>query len=245
MSEALPCLRNLSGAGIWHISKTLPPLSTVSESERQHDPWNSSPFSRPPSSPQAMEANQLQLQFDTSSDTSPQPRLHYNTEARMHSTHFPAEHQLNAQFVATYQLEDELGSGGYGFVMTAYHRIEGHEVAVKFIIKEKVPDHAWTEDEVAGRLPTEVVLLSYVNHENIVKCLDLFEDSLYFYMVCFVSSQLLQLLMYSIGPGIAWVAVEHSTQIEQYTTALPESLCFINVHAGIVTVVVGNITTGV
>lgn len=67
--------------------------------------------------------------------------------------------------------------------MTAYHRLEGHEVAVKFIIKDKVPEHAWMEDEVVGRLPTEVVLLSYINHESIVKCLDLFEDELYFYLI--------------------------------------------------------------
>jgi len=72
--------------------------------------------------------------------------------------------------------------------MTAYHRFEGHEVAVKFIIKDKVPEHAWMEDEVIGRLPTEVVLLSYINHESIVKCLDLFEDELYFYLVRISSS---------------------------------------------------------
>jgi hypothetical protein len=44
------------------------------------------------------------------------------------------------------------------------------------------------EDEVVGRLPTEVVLLSYINHESIVKCLDLFEDELYFYLVRLPSS---------------------------------------------------------
>lgn len=76
-----------------------------------------------------------------------------------------------------------MGAGGYGFVMTARHRTEGHEVAVKFIIKDKVPEHAWWDDEVYGRVPTEVMLLSLVNHENIVKCLDLFEDDVYFYLV--------------------------------------------------------------
>jgi len=105
----------------------------------------------------------------------------------MHSSHFPPHHQLNPNFVQIYQLEDELGSGGYGFVMTAYNRLEGHELAVKFIIKDKVPEHAWMEDEVIGRLPTEVVLLSYISHEGIVKCLDLFEDELYFYLVRFFS----------------------------------------------------------
>lgn len=54
---------------------------------------------------------------------------------------------------------------------------------MKFIIKEKVPEHAWMEDESYGRLPMEVVLLSCVNHENIVKCLALFEDELFFYLI--------------------------------------------------------------
>lgn len=110
-----------------------------------------------------------------------------NLRGRYHSPRFPVEHTLNPYFVRTYELGDELGSGGYGFVMTAHNRMEGHEVAVKFIIKAKVPEHAWMEDETIGRLPTEVMLLSFIDHENIVKCLDLFEDSLYFYLVCFSS----------------------------------------------------------
>jgi PAS domain-containing serine/threonine kinase len=96
---------------------------------------------------------------------------------------FPRGHHLNSRFVELYQLEDELGSGGYGFVMTARRRLSGTEVAVKFIVKDKVPDHAWMEDELLGRLPTEVVLLSSTSHENIVKFLDLFEDDFYFYLV--------------------------------------------------------------
>lgn len=111
------------------------------------------------------------------------PESHYVTDASVFSSQFPKGHQLNSEFVKAYQLQDELGSGGYGFVMTADDRIAGHEVAVKFIIKDKMPEHAWMEDESFGRLPTEVVLLSCINHENIVKCLDLFEDDVFFYMV--------------------------------------------------------------
>lgn len=104
-------------------------------------------------------------------------------KGRLYSALFHHEHMLNPYFVRNYRLEDELGAGGYGFVMTARHRSEGHEVAVKFIIKDKVPEHAWWEDEMFGRVPTEVMLLSLVNHENIVRCLDLFEDEVYFYLV--------------------------------------------------------------
>lgn len=69
-------------------------------------------------------------------------------------------------------------------MMTARHRLSRKEVAVKFIIRKKVPEHAWTEDELLGRLPTEIVLLSTIKHENVVQFLDLFEDELYFYLVC-------------------------------------------------------------
>ncbi|KAL1742255.1 kinase-like domain-containing protein [Schizophyllum fasciatum] len=92
-------------------------------------------------------------------------------------------HRLNPHFVHEYQLEDELGSGGYGFVMTARHRKSGEEVAVKFIIKSKVPSYAWMQHEEVGQLPTEVMLLCFLDHPNIVQCKDLFEDSLYYYLV--------------------------------------------------------------
>lgn len=104
-------------------------------------------------------------------------------KGRMYSPRFPSGHTLNPFFVRTYHLGDELGAGGYGFVMTAWHRTGLYEVAVKFIIKEKIPEHAWWEDEMLGRIPTEVMVMSLVNHDNIVKCLDLFEDDVYFYLV--------------------------------------------------------------
>ena len=107
----------------------------------------------------------------------------YIEQGRMYSPRFTSDHALNPYFVRTYELGDELGAGGYGFVMTARHRAEDFEVAVKFIIKDKVPDHAWWDDDVLGRVPTEVMVMSLINHENIVKCLDLFEDDLYFYLV--------------------------------------------------------------
>jgi hypothetical protein len=135
------------------------------------------------------------------------PAADHNAKARTYSSPFPEGHQLNQDFVQTYQLEDELGSGGYGFVMTAYHRTEGHEVAVKFIIKDKVPEHAWTEDDVIGRLPTEVVLLSFIQHDNVVKCLDLFEDLFYFYLVSRQISKASPCLIVFLGSRIAWFSL--------------------------------------
>ncbi|RXW21292.1 hypothetical protein EST38_g4550 [Candolleomyces aberdarensis] len=110
-------------------------------------------------------------------------KRNYDLSASVYSCNFPECHQLAPDFVEAYQLEDELGSGGYGFVMTARDRYDGYEVAVKFIIKDKVPEHCWISDPAFGKLPIEVVLLSYVKHESIVRCLDVFEDSRYFYLV--------------------------------------------------------------
>jgi len=105
------------------------------------------------------------------------------TKASAYSRRFPHGHRLNSEFVRWYQLGDELGAGGYGFVLTALHRLEMREVAVKFIIKAKVPEHAWMEDKSARRVPTEALLLGLLSHPNIVKCMDLFEDEHYFYLV--------------------------------------------------------------
>lgn len=129
-----------------------------------------------------LDFSNMQSTFDHHHDQTA-PRYNFSTDAAIYSSHFPQYHQLNYNFVQAYQLKDELGSGGYGFVMTALDRAKGQEVAVKFIVKEKVPEHAWMDDAVYGRLPTEVVLLSFIQHENVVKFLDLFEDHLHFYLV--------------------------------------------------------------
>ena len=100
-----------------------------------------------------------------------------------YSPRFPHGHYLNPAFVRVYLLGDELGSGGYGFVMTALHRRHKLEVAVKFVIKAKVPEQAWVNHDTLGKIPMEVMLLRIVNHENIVKCFDVFEDELFFYVV--------------------------------------------------------------
>ncbi|CAA7263166.1 unnamed protein product [Cyclocybe aegerita] len=196
LSESMPRLRRmLSYSTQLRQSSPSPTFPLLAAAKDQLAQMHDASFTSPDTMPDAAlrrpsicqeDAPENGLQLHLNGEPSPElklPRLEYSTEAHLYSSHFPAGHHLNSHFAQTYQLEDELGSGGYGFVMAAYHRIEGHEVAVKFIIKDKVPEHAWMEDEVVGRLPTEVVLMSYVNHPNIVKCLDLFEDHLYFYLV--------------------------------------------------------------
>ena len=105
------------------------------------------------------------------------------TLGRAYSSRFPSGHHLEADFVRSYTLNAELGCGGYGFVMVAHDIYNNREVAVKFIFKEKIPDHAWAVDDFQKPVPLEAKILSFVSHDGIVKFYDLFEDSLYFYLV--------------------------------------------------------------
>lgn len=129
----------------------------------------------------------------------------------MYSPGFPSGHSLNPSFLHNFYLRDYLGSGGYGFVMTAVHLLENKEVAVKFIIKDKVPDHAWSLDSVFGRIPTEVLLLTVVDHPGIVKCLDLYEDDIYYYLVVPIPRNSLTILMISLGSRAPWRTLGIST----------------------------------
>jgi len=46
------------------------------------------------------------------------------TRASAYSCHFPHRYHLHPEFVHWYQLGDELGADGYGFVLMALHRLE-------------------------------------------------------------------------------------------------------------------------
>lgn len=51
---------------------------------------------------------------------------------------FLAEGRLNPAFEQQYEILDELGSGGFGFVIRARRRLDGLIVAVKFIFRDRV-----------------------------------------------------------------------------------------------------------
>ncbi|OUM60492.1 hypothetical protein PIROE2DRAFT_46188 [Piromyces sp. E2] len=92
-------------------------------------------------------------------------------------------HKLNAEFLRKYELEDELGSGGFGFVLLAKERATEKKVAVKFILKSKIPNSGWVRDEKEGFIPMECFIMKNVNHPNIVKYIDSFSDIKLFYIV--------------------------------------------------------------
>ncbi|KAF9412513.1 hypothetical protein BGZ94_001013, partial [Podila epigama] len=92
-------------------------------------------------------------------------------------------HALHPEFLSEYTLGDELGSGGFGFVVSALRNSDRKEVAVKFIFRDKVPVHGWAKDPELGIIPMEIYVLRNVKHPNIIDFLNVYQDFKYFYLV--------------------------------------------------------------
>ena len=104
-------------------------------------------------------------------------------------------HQLHPLFESSYQLREELGSGGFGFVVRADRGCDNLSVAVKFIERAKIPAHGWVKSRSWGEtpgltqavgpklVPMEAFVLRSIRHEGVVAFIDLFEDEKYFYLV--------------------------------------------------------------
>ena len=93
-------------------------------------------------------------------------------------------HPLLKSFQEKYELGDELGYGGFGFVCAARQRLSNGqlspEVAVKFVYKDKMaPETA----EYYDGWPGEPYILSQCDHPNIVRFFDFYEDDRFFYYV--------------------------------------------------------------
>ncbi|KAK3832900.1 MAG: kinase-like domain-containing protein [Linnemannia elongata] len=101
------------------------------------------------------------------------------TVSAQHLSH----HSMVPEFVSAYTLGDELGSGGFGFVVSATRNSDQKEVAVKFIFRDKVPLHGWAKDPELGVIPMEIYVLRNVAHANIIGFMNVYQDSKYFYLV--------------------------------------------------------------
>lgn len=70
-----------------------------------------------------------------------------------------------------------LGTGSYGEVRKAKHLLTGEIRAIKIIYKR---DYTSEEKEV---ILNEIRVMAILDHPNIVKLYEFFEDSSYFYLV--------------------------------------------------------------
>lgn len=76
-----------------------------------------------------------------------------------------------------YKIEDELGAGSFAVVRSGVSKSTGEEVAIKIIDRKEMQE----DDEVALR--TEVEILSGLDHPNVVKMHEVFDEEDYLYIV--------------------------------------------------------------
>ncbi|XP_067851719.1 PAS domain-containing serine/threonine-protein kinase [Heptranchias perlo] len=82
-----------------------------------------------------------------------------------------------------YSTLSPLGKGAFGFVWTASQKLSNKEVVVKFIRKDKIVEDCWVDDVDLGRVSQEIAILARLNHPNIIKVLDVFENLDFFQLV--------------------------------------------------------------
>ncbi|XP_044801348.1 PAS domain-containing serine/threonine-protein kinase isoform X3 [Bubalus bubalis] len=104
-----------------------------------------------------------------------------------------------------YSTLSPIGSGAFGFVWTAVDKEANKEVVVKFIKKEKVLEDCWIEDPKLGKVTLEIAILCKVEHANIIKVLDVFENQGFF-----------QLVMEKHGSGLDLFAfIDHHPSLDE------------------------------
>lgn len=77
----------------------------------------------------------------------------------------------------TYKIEGTIGKGSFATVKKAKHRDTQVRYAVKVLSKKKMSD----EDKIA--MQTEIEILKTVDHPNVVKLVDVFEDERHWCLV--------------------------------------------------------------
>ena len=101
---------------------------------------------------------------------------------------------LNKSVVATtestssylYEYEDlkTLGRGASGFVQLAKRKkLDKFEVVTKYILKSRIYKENWIDDKRYGHIPLEVSILCKLDHPNVIKVLEVFQDNDHVQMV--------------------------------------------------------------
>uniref|UniRef100_A0A8C6NBJ4 PAS domain-containing serine/threonine-protein kinase n=1 Tax=Melopsittacus undulatus TaxID=13146 RepID=A0A8C6NBJ4_MELUD len=87
------------------------------------------------------------------------------------------------EYAENYNTLRLIGKGSFGFVWTARGKKDHQEVVVKFIWKDRVLEDCWVDDPDLGRVTQEIAILLKLQHPNIIKVLDVFENEHFFQLV--------------------------------------------------------------
>ncbi|KAJ8331458.1 hypothetical protein QVD99_001729 [Batrachochytrium dendrobatidis] len=93
--------------------------------------------------------------------------------------------KLSHAFHSKYTLGDMLGDGAFGFVVTAFQKLDNREIAIKFIAKSKIARNLWVPFNEATKdpVPLEVALLHRLKHPNIIQYIDYLNEENYVLLV--------------------------------------------------------------
>jgi len=80
-------------------------------------------------------------------------------------------------FFTNNELINELGAGTYGIVYKTFNIISGNKHATKILKKNLIRQDYWK------RIKSEMEMIKTVNHPNIIKFVDTFENSEYYFIV--------------------------------------------------------------
>ena len=94
-----------------------------------------------------------------------------------------SKYPLLPEFCKNYDIEYELGRGGFGFVVAGRRKKDDHAVAIKFIFQTKVARDSWVRDSVYGIVPLEVYILRHCSHPNIIKFQEYYDHPPFSYLI--------------------------------------------------------------
>ena len=81
--------------------------------------------------------------------------------------------------------DNDLGAGGNGFVLQGWCKADGRHVAIKVVRRRRSSSH-WPVHPKYGRVPYDVMVMELLDHDNIVRMLDVFTDDRFVFIVsCF------------------------------------------------------------
>ena len=95
-----------------------------------------------------------------------------NTNLRIRRSSFIKN--MRADITLYYEVIKKIGEGTYGKVYKVKNKESGEERAMKQILKEKIPD--------LSNFKNEIKILTKLDHPNIIRLYEVFEDDKYFYL---------------------------------------------------------------
>ncbi|CAF0712521.1 unnamed protein product [Brachionus calyciflorus] len=104
-------------------------------------------------------------------------------QSQLHRTHHNLTVNEQNNYLNEYEDLRTIGRGASGFVQLAKRKIDRYEVVTKYILKSKIYKENWITDHKYGEVPLEVSILCKLDHPNLIKVLEVFQDSDHIQMV--------------------------------------------------------------